>query len=224
MSQGIDLKKLERKAWRSVFQDGLWDIYLGLLLLAMAIFKLLSDSSLSELQSMIIYLGLMAVSMLVLWAGKRFITVPRMGRAKFGPKGKARKRKARVVLAVSVLVGVVVFFITLLGFEGNWSEGLPLQFIIPAIWSVNMLVVFGLGAYFLDFDRLYLIGLMYALALPLQISADEFLGIDLGFFAFAVPAAVILIVGSVVFVRFLRNYAVLTEEGPPAERAFNANH
>ena len=223
MSEEIDLKNLERKAWRSVFQDGLWDIYLGLLLLAMAILMLLSDSGLSESQSMLIYLGLMAISMLVLWAGKRFITVPRMGRAKFGPKGKARKRKARVVLAASVLVGVVVFFIALSGMKGNWSEGLPLQFIIPAIWSVNMLVVFGLGAYFLDFDRLYLIGVMYALALPVLILTDELLGIDLGFIAFAIPAALILIIGSVVFVRFLRDYAVLAEEGLPAERALNAN-
>ena len=223
MSQEIDLKQLERKAWRSVFQDGLWDIYLGLLLLAMAVLMLLSDSGLSESQSMLIYIGFLAVSMLAMWAGKRFITVPRMGRVKFGPKGKARKRKARVVLAISVLVGVVVFFIALLAIKGNWSEGLSLQFIIPAIWSVNMLVVFGLGAYFLDFDRLYLIGLMYALALPVLILTDELLGIDLGFIAFAVPAALILLIGSVVFVRFLRAYAVLAEEGPPAERALNAN-
>jgi len=48
MSQTINLKELERKAWRSVFQDGLWDIFLGLLLLAMAIGALLSDIGVPE--------------------------------------------------------------------------------------------------------------------------------------------------------------------------------
>ena len=41
MQPEINLKELERRAWRSVFQDGLWDIYLGLLLMAMAILTLL---------------------------------------------------------------------------------------------------------------------------------------------------------------------------------------
>jgi hypothetical protein len=35
MSQSISLKELERKAFRSTFQDGLWDMYLGFLLLMM---------------------------------------------------------------------------------------------------------------------------------------------------------------------------------------------
>ena len=93
MSRDINLKELERKAWRSVFQDGLWDIYLGLLLMALAIYALLSKTKLPEAQQMVIYIGLMAASMLVLWAGKRFITLPRMGRVKFGPRGKTRRRK-----------------------------------------------------------------------------------------------------------------------------------
>ncbi len=32
MSTNIDLNKLEQKAYRTNFQDGLWDIFLGLLL------------------------------------------------------------------------------------------------------------------------------------------------------------------------------------------------
>ena len=37
MSQNLDLKILERKAFRSVHQDGLWDIYLGGLLLVLSL-------------------------------------------------------------------------------------------------------------------------------------------------------------------------------------------
>lgn len=224
MSQNINLKELERKAWRSVFQDGLWDIYLGLLLMALAIYALLSKTKLPEAQQMVIYIGLMALSMLVLWAGKRFITLPRMGRVKFGPRGKTRRRKAAVLLAISVLVGALVSIVTSLALKGNLSDGLPLHLVVPAAWALNMLVLFSLGAYFLDYDRLYLIGVLYALAVPLLIWLDEFAGIKLGFIALAVPAGIILIVGLVVLVRFLRDYPLPAEETPPAETAFHGNH
>lgn len=224
MSRDINLKELERKAWRSVFQDGLWDIYLGLLLMALAIYALLSKTKLPEAQQMVIYIGLMALSMLVLWAGKRFITLPRMGRVKFGPRGKTRRRKAAVLLAISVLVGALVSIVTSLALKGNLSDGLPLHLVVPAAWALNMLVLFSLGAYFLDYDRLYLIGVLYALAVPLLIWLDEFAGIKLGFIALAVPAGIILIVGLVVLVRFLRDYPLPAEETPPAETAFHGNH
>ncbi len=75
----------------------------------------------------------------------------------------------------------------------------------PAIWAVNMLVLFGLGAYFLDYNRLYLIGVLYALPVPVDFWLRELAGVRLGFIVFAVPAAVILIMGLVVFIRFLRD-------------------
>jgi hypothetical protein len=220
MSQDTNLKVIERQAWRSVFQDGLWDIYLGTLLMAMAVLTLLSRTNIPEAGQMAIYIGLMGLAMLALWAGKRLITVPRMGRVKFGPKGKARKMKARVLLAISVLVGVVVFLFTALALKGNWSEGLPLHLIIPGVWAMNMLVVFSLGAYFLHYERLYLIGVLYALPVPLDIWLDEYVGIKLGFIAFAVPAAIILIMGLVVFMRFLRDYPLPADGEPPDQSNF----
>jgi hypothetical protein len=218
MSQNINLKELERKAWRSVFQDGLWDIYLGLLLLAMAITALLSDAGISETWQYGVYIGLIVLGMVILWTGKKFITVPRMGRVKFGPKRKAKLKVVRLLLAISVLVGVLVYLITLTT-KGNPSGWLNMKFMFPAIWMVNVLVLFSLGAYFLDFKRLYLIGVMYALPVPVDMMLKEFAHLRLAFIAFGVPAAVILIMGLVVFVRFVRDYPPAAEETPPAERA-----
>ena len=211
MSPNINLKELERKAWTSYFQDGLWDIYLGLLLLAMAIGALLSDIGVPGAWHMTIYGTLMVLSMLVLWAGKKFITVPRMGRVKFGPKRKAKLNWVRVVLLLSVLVGAGVF-VAGLAMRGNRPGWLNAAFFFPAAWVVNAIVVFSLGAYFLDFSRLYLIGVLCALPVPLDMMFHEFAGIDLSFIAFGVPAIIILIVGLVMFVRFLRDYPVVPEE------------
>lgn len=210
MSQRIDLKEIERKAWRSFYQDGLWDIFLGLLLLAMAISALLSDIGASEPVQYGIMIALEALAILVLFVGKRLITVPRMGRVKFGPKRRRRLSKVSVILAISVLAGVVLF-VAAQAVRGNLLEWMTLEFIFPAGWVVNCLVVFGLMAYFLDFSRLYVIGVMYAIAVPLDILQREFTSIDLTFAAFGVPAAVILLMGAVVFARFLRDYPLPTE-------------
>jgi hypothetical protein len=211
VSQNISLKELERKAWTSYFQDGLWDIYLGLLLLAMAIWALLSDVGFSESWGMTIFIGLEVLAMLVLWSGKKFITVPRMGRVRFGPKRKAKLNWVRVILLISVLAGAGVF-VAALAMRGNRPEWLNGTFVFPAAWMVNAMVVFSLGAYFLDFKRLYLIGVMYALPVPLDIMFRKVADIDLSFIAFGIPAMVILIVGLVVFARFLREYPLPTEE------------
>ena len=224
MSQEISLKQIERRAWRSVFQDGLWDVYLGTLLMVLAILMLLAKTSIPEVWLKPIHLGLMGLAMLALWASKRFITVPRIGRVEFGPRGKARRKKASLLLAISVLVGVVVFVLTWLALKDYWSEGLPLRFIIPAVWAVNMLVLFSLGAYFLDYERLYLIGVLYALPVPVDFWLHELTGVNLGFIAFAVPATIILIMGLVVFIRFLRDYPPPTKESPSAEGALHGNH
>jgi hypothetical protein len=211
MSQNIDLKKLERKAWTSYFQDGLWDIYLGLLLLAMAVSALLSDVGFSESWGMTVLIGLEVLAVLVLWVGKKLITVPRMGRVKFGPKRKAKLSWVVVILFISVLVGAGVF-VAGLAMRTDRPGRLNATFFAPAVWVVNVIVVFSLGAYFLDFSRLYLIGVMYALAVPLDILFRQLTDIDLSFLAFGVPAMVILITGLVVFARFLRDYPLLPEE------------
>jgi hypothetical protein len=220
----INLKELERKAWRSVFQDGLWDIYLGLMLLGIAIGALLSDVGIAtEKGSLLVNVGVLVLAMLALWAGKRFITLPRIGHAKSGPRGKAREKKARLILAISVLVGALLFVFTWMALRFDWSEGLSLSFIAPAVWVVNSLVLFSLGAYFLDYERLVLIGVMYAVAVPFDLLLTKLTGLDLTFVAFGAPAAVILTIGMVILIHFLQNYPIPLEGEPPAEGAFHGN-
>ena len=212
MEQQIDLKKLERKVWTSFFEDGIWDIYLGTLLAAMAFGVLLRDVGVPESTQMIVYLVLIGVAILFLWAGKRYITAPRIGHVVYGPEGKARKTKTTVILAISVLVGLVAFVIAALSAKGSLSRSLGMDILLPAIWVGNMIIVFSLAAYFLHFQRLYLIGVMFAIAVPLDIVLTALTHRDLTPVAFGLPALVILIVGVLVLVRFLRKYPKPAEE------------
>jgi hypothetical protein len=204
--QTIDLKKLERKVWTSFFEDGIWDIYLGMLLLAMAFGALLTDIGVPESSLMIVYLVLLGAAMVFLWVGKRFITLPRVGRVRFGPKGKSRIGKAVILMAISALVGLLAFVIAALSAKGSLPRSFPTDLLIPGIWVGNMIIVFSLAAYFLRFNRLYLIGVMFAIAVPLDIVLTVLTHRDLTSVAFGVPAITVIMMGIFVLSRFLRKY------------------
>ena len=210
MSERLNLKELEHKAWRSFFDDGLWDIYLGLLLGLMGISGLLDRSGLSEDWAMGIYIGLLILVMLAFWAGKRFITVPRIGLVKFGRERKVRRIKTALVLFASVVIGLIVMLVTSEVKRGT-APNIPWGTLLPVIWALNMLVVFGLMGYFLDFQRLYFIGLLYAITIPLNEILLIQTGIKYGPYLFLAFGLIIVMVGSVYLVRFLRNYPVIRE-------------
>lgn len=216
MVQNVNLREIERKAYRSTFQDGLWDIFLGLMLFAMAVGALLSDLGMAHLSTMIIFSGIVVLALAVVWAGKRFITAPRMGLVKFGPEGKSRQNKTRWLLSLFVLFGAAIFVFTLVA-RNSQPEWLNPALFLGGIYMANMLIVFSLGAYFLNFTRLYLIGVMYAIPVPLDITFHELADIDITAVAVGAPAAVVLAIGTVVFIRFLRAYPLPAEVSDAGE-------
>jgi len=205
MTQNIDLKALEKKAWRSVFQDGLWDIFLGLLLMAFGLSAWLDRLAISESAHMGIYIGAEILAMVVLFAGKRFITMPRMGVVKFGAERRKRRNIVRLLLFISVLVGLAMWFLgsSLMKEDGGVLAG---KWFFPMVWMLNMLMVFGLGAYFLEYERLYIIGFLYALAIPLDAVIKSVAKVDLDIYIFLTGGLIILVMGIAYLVRFMRDY------------------
>ena len=105
MSTTLNLKELEKKAWRSTYQDGLWDIYYGLIVICMGFFIYRPESGYSPAN--IIFMTVMMLGCYGLfWAGKRYITLPRMGQVKFSPARKKRTRKLTLLLVGVILVQV----------------------------------------------------------------------------------------------------------------------
>jgi hypothetical protein len=209
MSQSINLKELERKAFRSTFQDGLWDMYLGFLLLIMGMGPVLPALNKSVIWTLVILLMLSVLAWLAFWAGKKFITTPRMGLVKFSPQRKAKLKKTRAVLFLSVLLGVIMFVLRAM-WNIEWAARIP----VPAyIWAVQAIVVFGLGAYFLDVSRFYAYGVLYAIPVPVGIVLLQNTGLPgFMFLPFGVSGGIMVIIGMVLFIRFLREYPVVPEE------------
>ena len=132
MSQNIDLKQIERKAYTSYFQDGLWDIFMGLLMLGMGITI--------AFESEILYGVVLAIAVLVVSVGRKLITEPRIGRAKFGMARKIKLGIIVVVLTISSLFGVGVFLAAYYGVD------IP-HYLMATIAGVWFFIVFSLMAF-----------------------------------------------------------------------------
>ncbi len=191
--QELDLKGIERKAWTSYFQDGLWDIFMGLLMLGMGMNILIDE--------IMIHVAIAAVAVLLLSVGKKLITVPRLGRVEFGPVRKLKQRKVVVILTISFIIGIVAMVIPLLGID------LP-EPAFAAIAGTWITLVFSLMAFFMDFRRLYIYGLLFAVSFALALALDNVVPV-ITFFS---SAGIAIPIGILLLIRFVRNFQMLNEE------------
>ena len=213
MSQNLDLKALERKAFSSTYQDGLWDITLGLIVIGMAIFVYRPEQGYGAL-NIIWMMVTCLVANLILWVGKRFITVPRIGQVRFGEIRRKKALTLAIILAVFVLVQGGVVLLTALGWR-NPELGAKISSILNAgnmerlaVATVGSLFVgppFILIAYFSDFLRGYYIAILMALAVFLMILFNQpIYPLILG--------GLILVPGLVLFVQFLHQHPLPSQE------------
>jgi hypothetical protein len=207
MAQGLNLAQIERKAWMSYFDDGLLDIYLGVLLLILGLSDWFLDWLPSRLWGYGVYAALVGVACLGFWAGKRYITTPRLGRVLYGPTRQARRRRTRLILLVQIIAGVVVMGVLLATLARPSLAGiaLPRSALLAVAVGVWVMVGLGLVAYGLDFTRGYLIAALYGMGF----AGSELLDSAT---VFVLAAAVIAAIGLVVLARFLRKYPVPAEE------------
>lgn len=210
----INLKELERKTFRSTYQDGLWDIYFGLIVICMSFFFYRPATGYSPL-NILLMLASMVIAYLLFWVGKKFITLPRMGQVKFGEKRARRKKTMMLILGVVVFIQAAFLVIQLVGWK-NPEFGAKLNAFLQeknvmdlAVATVGSLFVgpsIILIAYFMDFSRGYFIAVMMALAVFLAIYLNQpiypiIIGISI-----AVP-------GVVLFLRFMQKYPLHKENG-----------
>jgi hypothetical protein len=212
MSTQINLKEIERKAFRSTHQDGLWDIYFGLVVMAMSIFMYHPAGGYTPLNPVLAVL-ITFTAYLLFMAGKKFITLPRMGQVKFGPMRKRKMTTLAIVLGVIVLLQVVLLGLTAFGWlnpeaADNLNSFLTSRDLMDAaVASIAALIIgvsFTAIAFFNDFPRGYYIAAMSSLAVFLMIYLNQpVYPILIG--------ALIMLPGIVLLVRFLQKYPLPEE-------------
>lgn len=209
--QDTDLRELERKAWTTYFQDGLIDILFGFILLVSILSSTLSNMGVPDVVRISIYVPLMFLCPAIYVAGKKFVTIPRLGLAKFGSERRARRKKVIVGLIITQLVLLIILILSFL-------KAVTSGFLTSVIVTLNILVALSLLAYYLDYPRMYIIAVLFAMTEPTYYYLQHHTNITyIGVIAYGVPAGIILIMGIVVFSRFLRRYPLPAKEEVDAD-------
>lgn len=201
-----DLERLERDAFRRFYEDGIFDIYLGLMLLVFFASATLWETVENEL---VTYVGMLALGLVVtvplLWYRRRLLR-ERLGTFKPGPHRRLRITRTRWVLAASVVVGLVAFAIASLVLAGDAPLDL-VTLVVPLLWLVNAVVVFGAMAYLLDVPRFAVYGLVGGLLMPLLVWPDALWGVELpAVLIFGSAGIAVVAVGVHKLRRFLARY------------------
>jgi len=197
MADRIDLKTLERKAYTSYHQDGIFDIILGVAIIffGLTLLPLLEES--------IFYLwgGTFIVWFISYGAAKRSITVPRMGYVEFSP---SRRYRLVFLFSLLVIVNVVIFAIMAFGLSA------------PAVAFLNqygLLVVAtvggGLFALFGWATQIYRL-LGYGVITLLAFSAAHVFVLPITYPIIALGIAIAGL-GFILLYRFLRKYPKVRE-------------
>ena len=189
------LKDLERRVWLRTFEHGLWDVAIGLLLLAFGIGIL---TEFYWLSAIVVPVGLPAMRDLA-----RRIIVPRIGYATFKKRRQRSKTRIQVLLAVLALFGVAMFLVTGWSTQANapaWLAHIRAHFlvVIGLIWGGAL----GVAGWAADFPRLYAYGGLVFVAL---LGADLAGGRSFGHALIGV-GGLIALTGLALFARFVRRY------------------
>lgn len=212
MATPINLKEIERRAYRSTFQDGLWDIQAGLIVIGMAIFVYRPETGYSP-RNIIMAILTMSGALGLFIAGKKYITLPRIGQVRFGAARQRKKSTLAIVLGVMVLLQVVLLGFTTLGWLNPQTATLINDFLtshnlmLAAVALIGALMVgtsMIISAFFTDFPRGYYIAVMMSLAVFLMIYFNRpIYPIVIG--------VLITLPGLILLVRFLKTYPLPTE-------------
>lgn len=197
MAEHIDLSRLERRIWARNFQDGLWDIFLGMILLASGVGTLLGEMGVYTAERLAVTLGIIVLGAAGLWLSKHLITRPRMGRVNFGQARVVRSQRASRLYVLMALLNSGLLITARLA---NPTTADLADTWYPIAYALMMLIFLGAGAYLLDFERLYIHAFLFAMPWPLREMAPT----GLRFLPFAVFGVVAIGMGVVVLIGFLR--------------------
>jgi hypothetical protein len=193
MNAPLNLKELEQKAFRSFYQDGIWDIFFGLMMFAMYTFTFFDQIENKALRILgMLFLEVFALFFLIY--GKKLITTPRLGEVKFAKHRTKRLGKIIVVNLISLVV--LATFAILQNSHPELFEGTNSDIIRSVGMGVWIAFITSVMAYFLDFDRLYIYALIYGSTFAAVLLLDLPI-------LFLVAALLMLIPGIIIFTRFM---------------------
>jgi hypothetical protein len=200
MSQSTDLQKLEQRAYLSYQQDGLLDLIIGTAILALG---------LNEAMDTTIWTFLAIMFIIAYVPLKKRITLSRIGYVEFNVKRRGLNMLVVSAVAILVLVLLLVGTLTVVLSSSTSSSALLLGIRKSPLMLYALIgfIGFGLGGLISGIRRLYIYAL---LSVVITLSA-HLLNLPI-YVPFLVFSGIILTIGTILLVRFLRRYPIAMEE------------
>jgi hypothetical protein len=211
MNNNDDIKKLEKKAWISTFQDGLWDIYFGLIIMGLGLTPLGIFLGLPETIGVLMFVfSWDIIAALIFILAKRYISRPRMGFVKFGQIRKKRNKLLSVFLGINVGLTIIMFLFTLIGF---FQVNLPGFLVMLIIGLLFITTPFSIIAYFIQLKRVFLYALLGGFGLFFSELLSPLLDAPFNDIIVFIPfSGMILIFGIIMLLHFLIKYPLVKKE------------
>ncbi len=194
MKDPLDLEAIERSAYRSYFEDGMWDLFFGTMFIVSSI-RTFSDEPWTTL--------LIMLAILVPILGKRYVTVPRLGEVRFAEHRERGRLRMMTIIAVAVIVSVAIMVVSS---STDWFEGRLLGDLV--FGGLTIVVTAAMGHY-LEYPLLVVHGIIFAV---IMFISGQY-GNDAGAIAYLVGGAISLSIGLFNLVGFLKHNPTLPMEG-----------
>lgn len=200
MSDRIDLKDIERKAYTSYHEDGIIDLFIGLGILTMSLY----------VYAEMIYLmgAFVAVYIPIYMSMKKKITFPRLGQVTFSKSRTGRTQNSfRFLIAVNV-IGVLAGFYFWWSFSGGSPPSWFPMFVeyFPIVIGAIGAGAFAIIAYITDITRFN----KYAAVTLVTLGSAYFIPIPF-LFHVAALGSLIAIAGYLQLASFKRKYPIVGE-------------
>jgi hypothetical protein len=201
MRKDDELQTIQRKVYMTFFEDGVWDIFLGLFVLGWGLSILTEGTFLPAILFIILYSAV--------WGIKKWLTYPRIGYVKFSSTSRrVIKTRFVVLLTVALLLGLLVGVLFGIGTRPKW-----LVDYFPLIFYGMLAAIICFAAYWAKANRFYL----HAALIFLGGILHKWPGIPWEF-GFIGSGGIITLIGVGFLIRFLRKYPKVAQEDQHASQ------
>lgn len=209
MSESYDLHRIQQRTIQlTSFEDGFWDLLLGLTFMSLAIYPVTREL-LGPVWNVILFLCLLAFLVVLQLLLRHLVSEPRIGYVRSRRTPKLRLLVIFTALMVLLTFGLVIW--TLLSPGSGPTSALqsaapPVRsYLVELIVLLVMGVIFSIMGYLFGVTRMYFYGWMLGLANLASVYMEHNAG-----WTFLIPTAIaagiIILIGCVRLLRFLRKY------------------
>lgn len=212
MSDTTSLRQVQKRIYQMTnFEDGLWDLLLGSIFLALAVYPLTREL-LGPEWNVVLFLAVLGILVAGQLTLRYFFSLPRIGYAR-----ARRSPSVRALLAFTILMVLLTLGLLLVTLLGPGSEASPAAASSTRSYAVEIVVVLVMGGlfsamgYVFGVARLYAYGWLIGLANLASVYMTNTAGWTFNL-PLAVVAGLIMLIGVTLLNRFLRKYPLKNQE------------